>query len=253
MDEVDTLSLDAGVLAGLLRSTTYAVSTDETRAHLNSLCIEWDKEQIRAVGTDGHRLAYAQAAVRCPVIRQALVPLKAIVELKKMVDEVEVPKGTSPQITMHIGKANAFFEVCGAIMIAKLVDAQYPNYKYVIPKYEDKGATVPRQPMIDAVKAVALAASDRAGGVAVSLNRNGLAISVDSSDKGGGEDEVPMEYNGPSVTIGFHAKYLTDTLSAIEGDEVVMRVGGELDPILFTPQVETDINVKSVVMPMRLG
>jgi DNA polymerase-3 subunit beta len=106
----------------------------------------------------------------------------------------------------------------------------------------------------DALKAVSVAASDRTGGVKVTMAHNVLRFQSESPESGDGFDEVAIEYSGPEVTIGFNAKYLRDILGAMHVDDVALEVGGELDPVLVKPATETngDENYLAVVMPMRI-
>ncbi len=255
-DQKDMVQFDINALifASLMRLTSYAVSTDETRPHLNALLIEWLDKQIRMVGTDGHRLAYADANVDCPKVATILIPLKAALEVKKMVDELvsSSVKGTTPMITMGIAGPNAFFTVGDVMLTVKMVDAQFPAYQQVIPSGLDKTIMIPRVQMIDSVRAVALASPDRTGGVKVQLSRGTMVISSESPEGGDGSDEIPVDYSGSDVSVGFNAKYLVDVLSIFDQDEVTMLLGENLDPVLFRPASESGGKAESVVMPMRL-
>jgi DNA polymerase-3 subunit beta len=253
-----TLALEVEVLAALIAKTHYAISTDETRAHLNSALFEWDGDVVRMVTTDGHRLSKMEIKVSG---RQAsatmLIPLKAVQELRRLCDEAaadankEAAKDpVKPQIQITQSGSNAFFQTGGTTFSVKLVDAQFPPYSQVIPKTSDKTVRVPRAALADALRAVAIAASERTGGVKVALTRGMMRITSESPDTGDGADEVPIDYTGDPITIGFNARYFLDVLGALEGDDVVLHLSGELDPAVI--RLPASDQFLAVVMPMRI-
>lgn len=254
-----TLALGVDVLAELIAKTHYSISTDETRAHLNSALFEWDGEVVRMVTTDGHRLSKVDVKVSG---RQAsatmLIPLKAIQELRRLCDEMLAESGSDekkPELNITQSGASAFFQGGGTTFSVKLVDAQFPPYSQVIPQPTDKVVRAPRAALADALKAVAVAASERTGGVKLSLSTGAMRITSESPESGDGFDEIPVEYSGPNMSIGFNAKYFLDVLAAVTDDEVAISVSGELDPAVLRPAGATttsDRQFLSVVMPMRI-
>jgi DNA polymerase III subunit beta len=257
-DGAPTLALDVEVLATLVAKTHYSISTDETRAHLNSALFEWDGDIVRMVTTDGHRLSKMEVKVSG---RQAsatmLIPLKAVQELRRLCEEAVADAGkdgaketSKPQIQITQSGSSAFFHTGGTIFSVKLVDAQFPPYAQVIPKTSDKIVRVPRAAFAEALRAVSIAASERTGGVKVTLAKGIMRITSESPDTGDGADEVPVDYSGDAITIGFNARYFLDVLSALEGDDVLLCLSGELDPaIVRLPASEQFL---AVVMPMRI-
>src|SRR5262249_29264824 len=148
---------------------------------------------------------------------------------------------------------NAFFTLGGSRFSVKLVDAQFPPYSQVIPQTSERAIRVPRAAFADALRAVSLAASDRTGGVKLDVLSGAMCITSESPESGDGFDEVAVDYAGPEVIIGFNAKYFLDVLGAIDDEEVVLGVGGDLDPAIIKPASESDErNYKAVVMPMRI-
>jgi DNA polymerase III subunit beta len=252
-----TLTLEVEVLQQLIAKTHYSISTDETRAHLNSALFEWDGDVVRMVTTDGHRLSKMEVKVEG---RQAsatmLIPLKAIHELRRLCEDVIAEAGQKgkdsprPQIQIAQSGASAFFQGGGAMFSVKLVDAQFPPYSQVIPQSSDKQIRAPRAPFADALRAVSIAASERTGGVKLSLGKGAMRITSESPESGDGFDEVPVEYGGVPITIGFNAKYFLDVLGALDEDEIVLSLSGELDPAVVRPA--SDRQFLAVVMPMRI-
>jgi DNA polymerase-3 subunit beta len=261
-----TLALDVDVLAELIQKTHFSISTDETRAHLNSALFEWEGDTVRMVTTDGHRLSKVDVKVAG---RQAsatmLIPLKAIHELRRLCDEMiaegqgaQAGEGASkkkPELLITQSGSSAFFQGAGMTFSVKLVDAQFPPYAQVIPAQSDKVVRAPRTAFADALRAVSVAASERTGGVKLSLSKGSMRITSESPESGDGFDEIPVEYTGPNMSIGFNAKYFLDVLASVTDDEVAIGLSGELDPAVLRPAGATttsDRQFLAVVMPMRI-
>lgn len=248
-----SLALDVGVLQELIAKTHYSISTDETRAHLNSALFEWDGEIVRMVTTDGHRLSKMEVKVPGKQASATmLIPLKAIQELRRLCEEVSADKDAKgPQIVITQSGSSAFFQAGGMSFSVKLVDAQFPPYQQVIPDASEKKVRAPRAALADALRAVSLAASERTGGVKLSVGQGKtLRIASESPESGDGFDEVPVEYNGGPLSIGFNAKYFLDILGALDEQDVFIGLSGELDPAVVRPASERQF--LAVVMPMRI-
>ena len=251
------LELELDLISKLIARTHFSISTDETRAALNSALFEWDGDRVRMVTTDGHRLSKMEAEVPG---RQAtatmLLPLKAIGELRRLADEAkgELGKdGGGEKVTISQSGPNAFFRLAGTRFSVKLVDAQFPPYAQVIPQTTERALKIPRGAFADALRAVALAASDRTGGVKLEVASGSMRITSESPETGDGFDEIPVEYTGPDVVIGFNARYFLDVLGAIDDDEIVLGIGGDLDPAVIRPASDDDERgYKAIVMPMRI-
>ncbi len=259
-----TLALDVDVLSELIQKTHFSISTDETRAHLNSALFEWEGDTVRMVTTDGHRLSKVDVKVTG---RQAsatmLIPLKAIHELRRLCDEMlaEGPvtnaegEKKKPELLITQSGSSAFFQGAGMTFSVKLVDAQFPPYSQVIPQGADKTVRAPRVAFADALKAVSVAASERTGGVKLTLTKGSMRITSESPESGDGFDEIPVEYAGPNMSIGFNAKYFLDVLASISDEEIEVSLSGELDPAVLRPAgatTKSDRQFLAVVMPMRI-
>jgi DNA polymerase III subunit beta len=248
-----SLALDVGVLQELIAKTHFSISSDETRAHLNSALFEWDGDVVRMVTTDGHRLSKMEVKVTG---RQAsatmLIPLKAIQELRRLCDDLaaESKEGGKAQLQITQSGSSAFFQGGGMSFAVRLVDAQFPPYTQVIPQNSEKIVRVPRAAFADAMRAVSVAASERTGGVKLQLAQGTMRITTESPESGEGFDEIPIEFAGPAMTIGFNAKYFMDVLAALDEDEVELGLGGELDPAVVRPAGPRQF--LAVVMPMRI-
>ncbi len=253
------LALDARALSRLIAGTYFSISTDDTRLHLNSALFEWDGEQVRMVTTDGHRLSKMEILVRGKLATATLlIPLKGVLELKRLCDETAAEargEGGSDVAELRIVQAgaNAFFELGGLRLSVKLVDAQFPPYQQVIPERSEHSVRAPRLQLSDALKAVSVAASDRTGGVRLTLGSGKMRFESESPESGEGFDEVAVDYDGSDIAVGFNARYFLDVLGAIEDDEVILGISGELDPAVLRPATASgNATYLAVVMPMRI-
>ncbi len=230
-----------GAFAALIGSVAYAISTDETRAHVNSLCLHRNGDSTSVAATDGHRLA--TFAIETPDKADdgnpVLVPQKALRDLAKM--------GAGNLILAVSGPT--LFAIAGPVTYAvKLVDAQFPPVSQVIPKSSTHTVNLPRQAMRDAISAVSLAAAERTGGVVFTFAPGLLTVSAESPDGGDATDEVPCDHTGETCRIGFAARYWLEALDALDDDEVSVGFGAELDPATLRGSGDG----VAVVMPMRI-
>lgn len=255
--DAPSLVLPVDVLSMLIARTHFSISTDETRPHVNSGLVEIEPGKIRMVSTDGHRLTKMEIALPAITTRATmLIPLKAVMLLRGLLaDQKGLAKGepgAGPTLTMTQSGPNAFFQIGPLLFSVKLVDAAFPPYQQVVPTRWEREARVPRQRLADSLRAVSLAASDRTGGVKLTLASGTLRIVSESPESGNGFDEVPVDYNGGETTIGFNAKYFLDVLGALDDEEVQFGVSGELDPAVVRPSTEVSgQSYLAVLMPMR--
>jgi DNA polymerase-3 subunit beta len=252
-----SLVMPIEMLSRLIGRTKFSISTDETRPHVNSALFEWSGDRIRMVTTDGHRLSKAEVTIAgASGSATMLIPLKAITELKRLADDArgEQP-GAKADDTVKISQTgpHLFFEIGGTRFGVKLVDAQFPPYQQVIPKLSNRTLRASRKALLDALSAVRIAASDRTSGVKLTTGQNVLRITSESPDTGNGFDELPVEFTGSELTIGFNANYFIDVLNAIGDDEVTLNLSGELDPAVIRPASDDENDsYLAVVMPMKI-
>jgi DNA polymerase-3 subunit beta len=180
-----------------------------------------------------------------------LVPLKGIHELRRLCDEA-ASEGVESIGVLQSGNS-AFFRVPNLQLSVKLVEVQFPPYAQVIPQSTQHRVVAPRALLADSLKAVSLAASDRTGGIKLSLNANVMTFASESPESGEGFDEVPVEYTGPPLTVGFNAQYLLQVLNSVDQADVVLGVSGELDPATLQPHGAPEgYDYLAVIMPMRI-
>ncbi|NLE86041.1 MAG: DNA polymerase III subunit beta [Myxococcales bacterium] len=250
------LELEIAAMARLIAATHFSISTDETRLHLSSALFEWEGDRVRMVTTDGHRLSKMEIGVKgSEATASMLIPLKGVQELRRLCDEAfsELKDDETPKLSLVQSGPSVFFELAGFRFSVKLVDAQFPPYQQVIPAQSERAVRVPRNAFAEALKAVSLAASDRTGGVKLTLSPGHIRVESESPEAGEGFDEIDVDYDGPEVTIGFNAQYFLHVLAAMPDDEVMLGISGELDPAVLQPGSESvDRSYLAVVMPMRI-
>lgn len=244
--DTPTMTIPASLLAMLMARTHFSISTDETRAHVNSALLQIEPERLRMVSTDGHRLTLCEARADVQVAPEMLIPLRAVSELRKLC-------GDDGDVSISREGPNAFFAFPGLTYSVKLVDAQFPPWAQVIPRVVTKTFTVPRLALLDAVRAVQLAAAPRTGGILLTAATGILLIASVSPEGGNAQDEIPIDYAGAEVTIGLNAKYLLDVLGATDDDEVELGLSGDLDPAVVRPARKVEsLSYLGVIMPMRV-
>jgi DNA polymerase III subunit beta len=248
------LEVPAALLRELIERTAFSISTDETRAHLNSALLEFQGKTLRMVTTDGHRLSKAEATVEAKNFAcSMLIPQKAVLEVRSLCDELLATGEGEKHVFITQTGPNAFFQFGEIHFSVKLVEAQFPPYGQVIPASTDKKVLVNRLELAGALRAVSIAASERTGGVKVQINPGAMRITSESPEAGEGFDELVVDYDGPAVTIGFNAKYFLDVLGAVSDEEMALHLNGELDPAVLRPgKAVENKDYLAVVMPMRI-
>ena len=240
---------EAALLGSLIDRTLYATSSDETRYHLNGVHIESVEDgRLRVVATDGHRLALAEAVAASPLATvlktSIIVPRKGVAEIRRLCDDTE---GT---VDLAIQQNFLLVQKPGLLLSARLIDAQFPNYQGVLPKNIRVRVSAGRERLLQALRRIALVASDRAGGFTLRLADHQLRLSAANPDLGEVQEEVPIEYAGDTFTTSFDPRYVIDALTSLSGKEIMLEFVDELSPAQIRPADATD--QLAVVMPMRL-
>lgn len=249
------VELDAEILGKLIQRTHFSMSSDDTRPHLAGALFEGDGKLVRMVTTDGHRLSKAEERLEEGMLNfQMLVPNKGIGELRKLIEDAKGDRAKGDETPVRIGIAtsggNAFFRREGVQLSVKLADEQFPPYAKVIPQRQSRRVVAARGALVDSLKRISLVSSDKSGGVRFAVQEGLLRIVSENPDVGEGSEELDVDYAGDPVTIGFNARYVLDVLNALDDDEVVLELSGELDPGVIKPA--TDSSFVGVVMPMRI-
>ena len=251
-------SIAADVLRGMFDRTFASISKDETRVHLNALLLEWTDNEVHMVATDGHRLAFERAHV---ATRQ-LEPVSFLLSRSAVVAVRSAIKGTDGLVSLAFGTNGSHaqcvtFRANGVTVTSRGVDAEFPPYAQVIPANHPTSVRLSRVAFIDAVRTVAVAASDRTGGIKLSVGRFGFFLSAESPDSGNAHASLPTIGDPPvnEFRAGVNSVYLLDALTSLECDEFIFSCNGPLDPMTIHPyNVDTLAPADSlaVVMPMRI-
>ena len=249
------IPLDRKTLLELIRKTVFAVGDNDARYILNGMLLTVEtknkNQHIRLVGTDGHRLAVIERDIPNgkgsgdeSKETAAIVPKKAALEIKKLLDETE----EEPEL--GISRNQLIFRRGQVLLFARLMEGNYPNYKQVIPKDNEKKIAVNRLLLEGALRRVSLMAKEKTSAVRMSLEPGAMVLASSNPEMGEAKEAVPMDYSGEVLVTGFNAKYLLDALAAIEGKEALLEFKESVSPCII--RQEGDKNYLCVVMPMRV-
>jgi len=245
-------SLLASQVRDLVDRTRFAISTEETRYYLNGIYLHATESDgakvLRAVATDGHRLARFEEALPdgASGIPGVIVPRKTVVELRKLAEE------TQDAVEVHLSDTKIRFDLGPVHLTSKLIDGTFPEYDRVIPRGNDKVLEVEKKAFAEAVGRVAAISSERSRPVKLSLDRNRLLLSASSAEQGQAEEELDAEvvrYDAAPIEIGFQARYLNDITDQI-GDKVVFKFADGSAPTLVMDSAKPE--ALYVLMPMRV-
>jgi DNA polymerase III subunit beta len=241
------MTLAAGVLAEMIEKTLFAVSTDETRLSLGGVFIESvDKNQVRMVATDGHRLSFVEREIKGVEIRPGVIlPRKGLVEAKRLLED------TTGDVTFSIAGNLARIERAGVELFMRLIEGEFPDYRQVIPKESRRRARVDREVLHSALRRVSILSSERSRGVKLRLQPGTLEVVTTNPDIGEAMEEIEVDYAGEEFSIGFNARYLLDVLGiGAAGGTVELGLTDEVSPGIV--RLADDEGYSYVVMPMRL-
>ncbi len=243
-------TIPAKDLKRLIDKTQFAISTEETRYYLNGIylhaAVADGRPVLRAVATDGHRLAQVDldAPAGTDGMPGVIVPRKTVGEVQRLIEDptVDVPVELSP--------TKIRFTIGDVVLTSNLIDGTFPDYARVIPVANDKQLTVDKPDFEAAVDRVSTVSSERGRAVKLSLSPGKLVLSVTNPDSGSATEEIEAEYDGEPIDIGFNSRYLLDIATQIDGDVAVLRLSDPGSPTLIR-----DRDMQSalyVLMPMRV-
>jgi len=233
----------------MMRKTSYAISTDESRYVLNGIYFSLKDHKLTMVATDGRRLAMVDEEVDVSDKSEGdfIVPAKAVNELNRLLQEsgeLEI-KYSENQASFAL-KAEKGFPV---VIVTKLIEGNYPNYRQVIPGEAKERVALVREELVHALKRADIMTSDKANSVKMAFTKNNLSITANSPDVGEARESLAINYKGPDIAVAFNPKYLIDPLNALAEDEVYMELIDELSPGVL----KINGPFLYVVMPMRLS
>jgi DNA polymerase III subunit beta len=236
-------------LKTMLRRTSFAISTDESRYVLNGIYFSFKDHKLTMVATDGRRLALVEEEVEIDEksVGEFIIPGKAINELNRLLlDQGEVELSYTENQATFLMKAE---KTPSVFLITKRVEGSYPNYRQVIPSETKERVPLGREELMHALRRAELMTSEKQNSVKVSFGKNQLAITANSPDVGEAEETMAINYKGREIAIAFNPGYLIEPLNALTEDEVYIELIDELSPGVL----KINGPFLYVVMPMRLG
>ena len=243
-------TLEAGDLRNLIEHTSFAISTEETRYYLNGIFLHatksGDTDVLRAVATDGHRLARVEMPLPegAADIPGVILPRKAALELGKLIEEAADP------VEVGLSETRVRFTVAGAVLTSKLIDGTFPDYGRVIPTQNDKALVVNRREFSEAVDRVSTISIEKSRSVKLGLSPGKLLLSASSEESGTASEELAVKYDADPIEIGFNARYLLDIAQQIEGEDVELMLADASSPTILRDLAEG--SALYVLMPMRV-
>ncbi len=251
-------SLPANALKTMIDRTQFAISTEETRYYLNGIYLHVvtvaDKPMLRAVATDGHRLAQSEmeAPAGSESMSGVIVPRKAVGEIQKLIEDPETTvevelSDTKIRVTIPAAESGGAGDV---VLTSKLIDGTFPDYVRVIPQANDKILKVDRGEFADAVDRVSTISSERGRAIKLGLSEGRLVLSVNNPDSGSAVEELGVDYAADDIEIGFNSRYLLDVAGQLETGTAEFRLADPGSPTLILDEGATD--ALYVLMPMRV-
>jgi DNA polymerase-3 subunit beta len=233
----------------MMQKTSFAVSTDESRYVLNGIFISLKDHKMTMVATDGRRLALVDGEVDIAEKSggEFIVPAKAVYELNRLLQD----KG---DLEIKFGENQASFTMkddkgFSVLVITKLIEGNYPNYRQVIPAETKERVPLNREEFLQALRRAEIMTSEKANSVKLTFGKNNLAITANSPEVGEARETLAVNYKGKEIAIAFNPRYLIDALSALTEDEVFFELIDELSPGVL----KINGPFLYVVMPMRLS
>lgn len=239
-------SIPQGVLKHLIEQTHFCMANQDVRYYLNGLLLELNPSMLRAVATDGHRLALSEKA--CEIvpgdINQIIVPRKGVMELTRLLSDGE------ELCTVQINTNFIRLDLGDVVFTSKLIDGRFPDYDRVIPVGGKNIVTANREVVRQGLLRASILSNEKYRGIRMNFNDNLLRATVNNPEQEEAHEEIDINYQGDELEIGFNVSYLVDALNAIKSDEVTIT--------LIDPNSSCVINAlgddssRYVVMPMRL-
>jgi DNA polymerase-3 subunit beta len=243
------VTLPQETVRGMLKKTSFAISSDESRYVLNGIFISLKDHKMTMVATDGRRLALADEEVDISEKSQGefIVPSKAVNELNRLLQD----KG---EIEVRYADNQAAFALKdekggGILLISKLIEGNYPNYRQVIPAETKERVALVREEFLHALRRAEIMTSEKSNSVKLNFGKNRLEITANSPEVGEAKETLAVNYKGPEMAIAFNPKYMIDPLNALANDEVFLELIDELSPGVL----KINGPFLYVVMPMRLS
>jgi len=227
-----------------LKKTSYAISTDETRYVLNGIFLSFKDNTMMLVATDGRRLAMVDHEVEFPQSNEVeiIVPTKAVNELQRLLKD-------EGDVRILVGESQISFELNRNILVSKLIEGNYPNFRQVIPAETKERVIVERETLLNTVSRVSILASEKSNSVKLVFGEDNIDIMANSPEIGEAKESLPVAYSGASITIAFNPDFLMAPLRNLDTDEIYIDLIDEMSPGV----IKNNSSFLYVLMPMRVS
>ena len=244
LEKAKAFTLPQKVLKDALRKTSYGISTDETRYVLNGILFSFKENKLTLVATDGRRLALVDIEAEFPRSNEVdvVVPAKCITELQRLL-------GDEGDVKLAVGENHVSFEAGGRLLVSKLIEGNYPNYRQVIPAESRERITIERELLLNAVRRVSLLSSEKSNSVKLIFTKNNLEIAANTPDIGEAHESLAISYKSKDFSVAFNPIFLQDPLRALTEDEIHLEVSDEMSPGV----IKIGTPFLYVLMPMRIS
>jgi DNA polymerase-3 subunit beta len=241
------LNLNSAILNEMIDKTIFSISNDETKYNLNGIFIKYENNKLSMISTDGHRLSYCYTEMsdEFNFFENGLIlPKKGIYELKKIINKENE--------NLKIGVVDNNFIVIddNTVLIMRLVDGEFPDYKRVIPEKCETTSIINKDEFFHALKRISILSSEKTKGIKISFEKDKGVLTSSNPDLGDAREEIDITYSGPDISIGFNSRYILDILQAIDENFIEFHLKDNLSPGMIEP--EKNKQFVSVIMPMRL-
>ena len=240
------MSLPQAVFKSLLERTAFAMARQDVRYYLNGVLLEAEAGMLRAVATDGHRLAMCEVDISTPLEekRQLIVPRKGVQELLRLLDDAD------DEMEIVMSGNHIRIEMGDLIFTSKLIDGKFPDYNRVIPQQAAQTVLAQREVLKKSLSRASILSTDKYRGVKITLEADKLRSHVHNPEQEQAEDEIDVEYSGEEFVVGFNVSYLLDAVSIIQTDKVRLSIASPKGGCLVLPE-EGD-RCKYIVMPLMI-
>src|SRR6266513_4406423 len=227
-----------------LRKTSYAISTDETRYVLNGVLFSFKDNKLTRVATDGRRLAMPEIELEFPRSHESdlIIPTKAVTELQRLLTD-------DGDVKVSMSNGQIAFDLNKTLLVSKLIEGNYPNYRQVIPGEAKERVKLEREMFLNSLRRVSLLASDKSHSVKLNFSKNSLDITANTPEVGEAKESLAIPYKGREISIAFNPEFLMAPLRALTEDEVFLDLIDEMSPGV----VKIQTPFLYVIMPMRIS
>ena len=241
--EAKEYKIPQGLLRESLKKTSYAISNDETRYVLNGIFTAFKEGKLTLVATDGRRLAMVENDLEFPASHETdfIIPTKAVQELQRLL-------GEEGDAIARLSDNQIVFEVGSSVIVSKLIEGNYPNYRQVIPGEAKETLSLGREALLETARRVSLLSSEKSNSVKLVVGEGGIDVTANSPDIGEAKESMPVSYSGKEIAIAFNPEFLMAPLRNLEDEEVQLDLIDEMSPGVLRGSG----SFLYVLMPMRV-